>query len=104
MYRLFKFDDLIAREYKARADVKYYLGQKQQVLDKYQKKMKLPYRRLQKKANHANVRGDLETQRLNLLTQGEDNEELKKEIEALRLKYPGCSSLYDSNKIPMLKK
>ena len=66
MYRLSKFDDLIAREYKARADVKDYLGQKQQVLDKYQK-MKLPYKRLQKKA--ANVRGDLETQRLNLLTQ-----------------------------------
>ena len=102
MYRLFKFDNLIAREYKARTDVKDYLGHKQRVIDKYQKRMRLPYKRLQKKA--ANVRGDLETQRLNLLTQGEDSEELKKEIEALRLKYPGYTSLYDSNKIPMLNK
>ena len=59
---------------------------------------------MQKKANHTNIRGDLETQRQKLLTQGEDNEELKNEIEALRPKYPGYSSLYDSNKIPMLKK
>ena len=65
--------------------------------------MKLPYKRLQKKA-HTNVRSDLETQRLNLFEKGEDNEDLKEEIEMLRLKYPGYTSLYDSNKIPMLNK
>ena len=97
-----KFDELLARDYKARADVVNYLGQKQKTMDKYQKKMQRHPKRLQKKAT--NVRGDLETQRLNLLAAGDDNEELKKEIEELRRKYPEHTSLYDSNKIPMLKK
>ena len=64
--------------------------------------MRRHHKRLQKKAT--NDRGDKETQRLNLLAAGEDNEELKNEIEELGRKFPEYTSMYDSNKIPMLKK
>ena len=104
MNRQSKFDELMVRDYKARTDVKDYLNQKQQILDKYQKKMKRPNKRLQKTANHANVRSDLETQRLNLLAQGEDSEELKNEIAELKRKYLNYTSLYDAKKIPLLSK
>ena len=102
MYRLSKFDELMARDYKARADVISYLGQKQQLEERLQKKMRRHPKRLQKKAT--NDRGDKETQRLNLLAAGEDNEELKNEIQELRRKHPEYTSMYDSNKIPMLKR
>ena len=103
MYRLSKFDELVARDYKARADVMNYMGQKQRVVEKFNKKMRRPNKRLQKKIT-TNERGDKETQRLNLLAAGEDNEELKNEIQELRRKFPEYTSMYDSNKIPMLKK
>ena len=35
MYRLSKFDELIARDYKERKDVKDYLTEKQKIIDKY---------------------------------------------------------------------
>ena len=60
------------------------------------------HKRPQKKAT--NDRGDKETQLINLRAAGEDSEELTNEIRELRLKYPGYTSMYDSNKIPMLKK
>ena len=103
MNRQSKFDELMVRDYKARTDVKDYLNQKQQILDKYQK-MKRPNKRLQKTANHANVRSDLEAQRLNLLAQGGDSEELKNEIAELKRKYRNYTSLYDAKKIPLLSK
>ena len=97
-----KIDELLARDYKARADVISYLGQKQQLEERFQKKMRRHPKRLQKKAT--NDRGDKETQLINLRAAGEDSEELQNEIQEIRRKYPGYTSMYDSNKIPMLKK
>ena len=64
--------------------------------------MRHHHKRPQKKAT--NERGDKETQLINLRAAGADSEGLQNEIRELRLKYPGYTSMYDSNNIPMLKK
>ena len=108
MYRISKFDDVLHKALYAapttRPDVEAYLSLKQAIIDKYQKKIMKHHRRMNKKTNVPQVRSDLETQRLNLIAQGEDSEQLKQDIAELKRKYPGHIGLYDSNKIPILNK